>query len=357
MRILARPAFRNKAENPYNWLLYTHMASLGVKVEEFSPYRVLVGRYDVWHLHWPEGGLMCLNLLQALRLSLGLVILVELARIRGTKIVWTVHNLKSHEGLYPKLEAWFWQAFIRRVDGYISLSETAGQLALRCFPTLHERQGFVVPHGHYRGVYPNQITKSEVRQMLNIPPESKVIAFVGQIRAYKNVPHLIDVFRDLSEPQTLLLVAGEPNAPETEQVVKKAAEGESRVRLFLKTVPDEALQLYLNAADLVVLPYRRILNSGTALLALSFDKPILLPSQGALQELQEIVGTAWVRTYTGELTSTELAEALDWALCTSRPTTAPLEALNWKPIAQKTLEVLKILSAGKVNDYKGSLSK
>jgi len=347
MRILARPAFKNKAENPYNWLLYTHMASLGVEVEEFSPYRILVRKYDVCHLHWPEGGLISPNPLEAIRLSLGLLILIKIAEIRGTKIVWTIHNLKSHEDLYPKLEAWFWTAFVRGVNGYISLSEIGRQTALKRFPTLHQRQGLVVPHGHYREVYPNRMAKVEARRVLNLPPDAKVIAFVGQIRPYKNVPHLIKIFQDLPDPQSLLLVAGRPNSLKTEQVVKTAALGKSRVHLFLDAVPDEAMQLYLNAADLVVLPYYKILNSGSALLALSFNTPILLPCQDTFQELQEIVGTTWVRTYTGELASSELAKALDWALYTPRHEIAPLEALDWKPLARKTLKFFKTMTREK----------
>lgn len=217
-------------------------------------------------------------------------------------------------------------------------------MALKYFPELHARQSYVVPHGHYRGVYPNQTTKGEARKVLNLPPEAKVIAFVGQIRPYKNVPHLIKIFQDLPEPQALLLVAGRPNSPETEQVVRTAVRESSRVDLFLDTVPDEALQLYLNAADLVVLPYSSILNSGSALLALSFDKPVLLPEQGTFQELQATVGTDWVRTFTGELTSDKLAEALNWALFTPRAEIAPLEPLDWEQVAQKTLEAFEIIT-------------
>ena len=50
--------------------------------------------------------------------------LIDFARSRGTKIVWTVHNLASHERRYPRLEKWFWRAFLRRLDGFITLSES-----------------------------------------------------------------------------------------------------------------------------------------------------------------------------------------------------------------------------------------
>jgi glycosyltransferase involved in cell wall biosynthesis len=90
------------------------------------------------------------------------------------------------------------------------------------------------------------------------------------------------------------------------------------------------------AADLVVLPYRETLNSGTAMLALSFDRPVLAPALGALSELGTEVGEDWVRTYTGDLNSSELQAALTWALDKKRPNSAPLTKFGWPAIARKT---------------------
>src|SRR5690606_36127483 len=67
---------------------------------------------------------------------------------------------------------------------------------------------------------------------------------------------------------------------------------------------------YFRAADLVVLPYREILNSGTALLALSFDRPVLLPEAGAGDELTRRVGSEWVCTYEHELSATDIERGL-----------------------------------------------
>lgn len=350
MRVIAWYAFKYKVGNPYNWLLYTHMSKLGVEVTEFSVHKFLVRKYDVWHIHWPESLLDSSNLAVVFVKILSLLALLKVARIRGTKVFWTVHNLRAHECRYPRLEAWLWWLFIRQVDAYISMTEMGKENALEQFPVLRERQGFVVPHGHYREVYPNQMTKAEARRMLNLSPESKVIAFVGQIRPYKNVPQLIQTFRNLDDQQAFLVVAGYPNTSETEQLVKAAAEGESRIQLFLHSVPSENLQLYLNAADLVVLPYRKILNSGSALLALSFDRPVLLPCLGGLRELQELVGTDWVRMYTEDLTTTDLAEALEWAISTSRSQIAPLSKLDWERLAKKTLEAFHAVVKGEASE-------
>ena len=96
------------------------------------------------------------------------------------------------------------------------------------------------------------------------------------------------------------------------------------------------MQLFLNAADLLVFPYRDILNSGSALLGLSFDRPVLVPKLGAMGELQQAIGADWVRTYEGELNAAVLASALEWATTAARAT-APLAAFGWEAIARQTL--------------------
>jgi hypothetical protein len=112
------------------------------------------------------------------------------------------------------------------------------------------------------------------------------------------------------------------------------------VRLTLEHVPDVDMQRYLRAADLVVLPFTDITNSASALLALSFDRPVLVPALGAMGELQAIVGEDWVRTYDGELTREILAGALESA--TRPPGARPdLEPLGWDGIARRTLALYR----------------
>lgn len=349
MRVLAWPAFLNRFLNPYNWLLYTHMARLGARVDEFTPTRLLrTGRYRVWHLHWPD---FILNQRseRLARAWLGLLLrLIDSARRRGVKVVWTVHNLRAHEGCHPGLERWFWPRFTRRLDGYISLTETSRRAALERFPALGGLPGSVVPHGHYRGVYADSLTRAQARAALDLPQRARVYVFIGHVRPYKNVPALVAEFRRLADPRAVLLVAGRPHAPELRDEVERAAGNDPRVRLELGFVPGRRVQLYLRAADLVVLPYAEILNSGSSLLALSFDRPILVPSKGSLRELQSQVGADWVRTYDGVLDAAVLADGMRWALETRRGDLAPLEMFDWTSVARGTLEAFDRVCGGGV---------
>ena len=345
VRVIARPAFSDSS-NPYCWLLYTHMmAAGGVLVEEYSWKGLLGGSHDICHLHWPELHLNQKNPALALRGSATALGLLRWARRRGTKIVWTIHNLHSHEQYYPRLEHWFWDGFLRLVDGHISLSHSGHDAALARFPRLARIPGFVVPHGHYREHGREQITRPAARARLGLEPHATVLSFVGQVRAYKNLPRLIECFRALEDRRLVLLIAGAPNSPELADRVRAAAAGDPRVRFELEWLAEERLHLYLSAADLVVLPYHEVLNSGTALLALSFDRPVLVPEVGSLAELQDVVSPTWLRTYTGELTPDHLRDAIRWGLDTPRSSQAPLETLRWDHIAGATLQAYRSLLA------------
>lgn len=338
MRILAWPAFKNRADNPYNSLLYGPMASMGVEVHEFSPARLLRFGYVIWHLHWPDN-FLCYPRAAKCAVRLGVLFgLLDFARAKGIKLVWTVHNLRSHERLHPRLEHWFWRAFTQRLDGYISLSEAGRQAALENYPPLRRVPGFVIPHGHYREIYPNDVKREEARRQLKLPPDAAVLVHVGKLRPYKNVPHLIRTFRQVADPRAVLLIAGQPPTAAYARELMAEAAGDPRVRLISKFIPTGDMQLYLRAADLAALPYVEVLNSGTALLALSFDLPVLVPRQGSMQELQQLVGPQWMQTYAGELTPELIEDGMCWARNAPRPEHAPLDTLDWRELAAKLVD-------------------
>lgn len=152
------------------------------------------------------------------------------------------------------------------------------------------------------------------------------------------MPHLIQSFKKIPHSDTILIIAGQPNVPALEQKILKLSEDDNRIRLDLQFIPEEQLQFYFGAADLVVLPYRQILNSGGLFLALTFNRPVLVPDKGSLSEVKEKVGEDWVRTYTGELDERILIESLNWASQKSDGDSPKLNMFNWDHIADRTKE-------------------
>ncbi|MRR54303.1 MAG: glycosyltransferase [Deltaproteobacteria bacterium] len=348
VRVLAWPAFENKKQNPYNWLLYSNMSRESASVEEFSTKKLLFGTHDVLHIHWPEWQISHKNFFLSLFRFIRLLLILDMARFKKIRIVWTVHNLADHEKYHKKLAAIFRLSLIRRLDGFISLSSVGKDQALRLYPSLGTIQNCIIPHGHYRDVYPNSVDFSEARKFLDIPLNKKVLLYFGLIRPYKNVVELIHAFKKLANHDLVLLIAGKPHSAQLGAEIKDAAHDDSRIRLFLDFVDENQLQTFFNACNLVIFPFQENLNSGSALLALSFNRPILVPDMGSFAELQTMVGKAWVNIYSNRIGPKIIEECLDNITVEDVFKIAPLNNLSWQNIAKDTAQFFHQVSG--VND-------
>jgi beta-1,4-mannosyltransferase len=331
MQVLAWPV--DNGSNPYTTLVHEDMGS-NVNVDEWPGN--LLKKYSVWHMHWPDHLLNDRNLLRAIYKTSGMFAAIDCLRLRGTKIVWTMHNLHSHESFHPTLERMFWRRFIPRVDGAISLSAAGLQMAMKQFPRLREIPTTIIPHGHYRAEYPP--SSVDARRSLGIPEQAKVFMFFGAVRDYKNVDALVRAFRKVTISNAFLYVSGVPSSRALAEAIMQEAGQDSRVRVKFEFVKVRDVTTNLSAADLVVLPYREVLNSGSALLALSCNRPILVPDLGAMSELQADYGDEWVRTFSGPLDEHVLEKAMQWAQ-QARSAVCPVpEEHNWHSIRSNTVQ-------------------
>ncbi len=345
LKILAWPAFRNRSQNPYNFLLYTALKQAGVGVGECSTRALLRERYAILHIHWPEGVWNTPNLLWATAKGTVLLMWLLIAKARGAKIVWTVHNLRPHEGYHPRVSKVFGSVVLRLMDGFIQLTAVGSREMQKLFPQTSAKQSFVIPHGHYRDISPTILSRVEAREALKVPLSSRVVTFCGAIRRYKNVPALIDAFVEMAGTGDRLLIAGKAEQAEVlEEIVERAGNRPS-IAILSKLLSESEIEQYVRAADLVVLPYNNILNSGAAILALSHGRPVLVPALGAMLELQQAVGREWVTTYEGELTAAVLAAALAAACRRDEATSPDLSQLEWDGIARMTVAAYSSLIA------------
>lgn len=337
MKVIAWPAFKTRYKNPYNWLLYSHMPET-VRVSEFSSKRLLLEKFDVFHLHWPIETLVRHPNIWVARLRvLTFWLLLKLSQWRGTKVVWTIHDEKPHVVLHQSLANWFQKQLVANTDSYINLCEAGQKAVVKELPALTGKPSFVIPHGHYRESYPNEVSKKEARSQLNLSPGTTILLYLGYISPYKNVPHLIQTFRQLSETteDVTLLIAGQPDNESLKQAVVSAAEGARNVQLHLRFIKDDELQIFFKATDMVVLPFEEILNSGSLLLSLSFNRPVVAPALGAVSQWESQLGTDWIKTYQGPLTPEVLSSSLSSHHASLGQ--APLDDLDWGAIAQQTL--------------------
>lgn len=346
MRIVAWPAFANKDWNPYNSLLYSSIKAQGAEVLEFDGrlFSNLDG-VDIFHLHWPDLFLKRRFWLQAVLACANLLIILKRARRAGARVVWTAHNLQSHENLYPILERLFWFLFVRELDGVISMSKGGLELVRERRLEGREIPGAIIPHGHYRDVYPNQTNKVASRNRLDIDILTFVAGQFGLIRRYKGLQELLQAWNRWGGPVEGkdLLIAGHTSDTTLGDFITMQAASDQSIRYHQGTIDAKDLQYYFNACDVIVLPYQKILNSGAALLALSFNKPVVLPRSEVLTELQEQVGDDWVYLYEGEFNEDVLEKACLWTKQGPGTQIAPLDEFEWPLLAEKTTTFFQTL--------------
>jgi glycosyltransferase involved in cell wall biosynthesis len=334
--------FPRSGANAYLDLLTGNLEAAGAVVDDFTFRRAILNRYDAVHIHWPDAHLRTNSWWRAIGKHARLAFVCAILRLRRTRIVWTLHNLESHERDHWISRTLFPLWFPRLCTHVIALSPAGLELARRRYPPLRHKAAAVVPHGHYRNAYPPAPAQPVCRHRLGLAPRSPTLLFFGSIRRYKNVPHLIDVFRQLSARDVQLVVAGQPVVGMRGEDLVLRTGGDPRIHLHLRFIPDDEVSTFMGAADLVVLPFTGVLNSGSVLLALSFNRPVLTPRIGALPELQRAVGERWLQLYDGPLTPAVLARAHVLSTTSGcRGGEVDLSSFDWQRITADTLEVYR----------------
>lgn len=280
-----------RATNPFQDMLYSAAGDI-VPVAVKQPAEVAdAPRFGpnpgVFHLHWTATILgPAQTEAQARWLRGRFVESLDALKARGGRVLWTIHNILPHECRYPEIECELAQQIADRADAiHVMCEATIGAAAP--FYRLPRDRTHVIPHPSYVGVYPNDIDQAAARARLKLADDVPVLLCLGQVRPYKGLERLIDAFAEASskEPDLRLIVAGKPGRFTGVKPLMERCTAQPGVTTVFEEIPDDDLQLYFNACDVVVLPHAQVLNSGLAMLALSFGRPVVAPRTGCLEAL------------------------------------------------------------------------
>jgi len=335
--------------NPYQDELAKGLEAQGVRVVK-EEYLARLFRFylipkllpDVLHLHWlPVVGLCPLSFIRTLLFIFRLLIF----RIGGVKLVWTAHNLIPHESKYPLADVIFRRIVGKVSNAVIAHGETARQELLSKLG-IPLTKTVAIPHGSYIGVYENTIGKSKARRKLNVPDSSLVMLFLGNVRPYKGVMDFVRTFRalQLDHADVRLIIAGRPLDEELSKELICAIGDCENIDYRPGFIPSDMLQYYMNAADIIVMPYKKVLSSGLGVLAMSFGKPCIAPAIGCLRDILTSDGSF--------LYSVNDADGLKMALLNAVEKRQQLNEMgarnyerakswSWSTVAEKTLDVYR----------------
>ncbi len=303
-----------------------------VKLAEHVPdmlaYRRAARSADVVHFQWLPVQHLDGHLLPA-----------RLGSPRGRPLVVTAHDVLPREPRVGQRDAQ--RRLYDRFDAVIVHSEH-GRARLTGELGLEANRVHVIPHGAFAHLLPQD--PAAPRAPLPFDAEKPVVLCFGLIRPYKGIDLLLEAWRGLDAAE--LWIVGMPRI----DIAALAAGAPPGVRLLPRYVDDSELAAIFARADLVVLPYREIDQSGVLATALAFGRPMLLSDVGGFPE---VAATGAARTFrAGDV------RALRYALMTLLEDPAALAAMaeasraaaagpySWRTVAERTLTLYDELIGG-----------
>jgi glycosyltransferase involved in cell wall biosynthesis len=278
-----------RASNPYQTLLGASLAPLFAVGPATIDDALLRQRADetVFHLHWEDA----VYARAASRMDAETQIARFLEAMAGFqcgggRCVWTVHNAAPHEDRFPNESAHFRRALAARVD-LIHVHGTTAAATMEAGGASADAI-LVIPHPHFGGAYPDDISDAAARRFFGLDADEIVFTFVGAMRPYKGLDSLAQAFARLhpAYPNARLILAGHPgNTVELDRIVARLGAARRSTLILPRFIDECMIQYVMRTADYVVLPYRNILTSGAMTLALGFSRPVIVPMMPALLDV------------------------------------------------------------------------
>jgi GT2 family glycosyltransferase/glycosyltransferase involved in cell wall biosynthesis len=273
--------------------------------------------------------------------------MIATARLFKRKVVITVHDVDSLADSEARRSQLAGRVY-RLADRVIAHNKISAE-ELKSVGLLPAKIAMIA-HGHYLDSIQEMPSASTARRDLAIELSAKVVIFFGQIKHSKGLDILIkalpQVVREV--PEVVLMIAGRPW--KTDFTYYNALISQLNVRahcrLLIRYIPDDKVTSLYAAADITVLPYRRIYQSGVLLMAMSCGCPAVVSD---LPGMREIV-TDGINGYVFENGSKdELARVLTRALrdepgrrqVAARATEYIRHHHDWNQIGTKTLCVYR----------------
>lgn len=252
--------------NPFNIIKTAHM------IKKMNPDLVIV---QWWHPYFAP----CYRILES---------------VLGRKIqkMFICHNVFPHER-FP-LDRFLTKLVLKKGDAFIVHSTSDGEDLLTIKPDAKYRQN---PHPTYNAFKIRNITKEQAREELNIPQDMKILLFFGFVREYKGLKHLLRAMPEIKNEldHVKLMVVGS-FGEDKEDYMHIISENHitNCVEVVDGYTPDNEVEKYFAACDIVVCPYESATQSGIVQIAYGFDKSVVATNVGGLPDVVKDKKTGYV---------------------------------------------------------------
>lgn len=193
----------------------------------------------------------------------------------GLKYVATVHDiLPFNEKRYDK---YFHRKLYSLADRIILQAPANIQRFAELFPESSSKTK-MIPHGHMLD-YVQIEDKKKSRERLGIPQDKLVFLFFGQIKKVKGVDVLLKAVLKLRKkyPDAYTVIAGsvwKADFSECQEIINSNDLNDC-LKTDIRYIPDEEVKYFYSAADVCVLPYTDVYQSGVIQLAYGYKKAVV----------------------------------------------------------------------------------
>jgi glycosyltransferase involved in cell wall biosynthesis len=230
------------------------------------------------------------------------ILLMAYYRLLGRRIVLTAHNVNIRKR--DNCDSWFNRLSLRTqyyLADHIFVHTERMKSELVADFGVPDSKTSVIPFGINNTVPNSSMTTIDAKRMLGVRSSDKVMLCFGQIAPYKGLEYLVDAFSELAKRDEIcrLIIAGEVKKGQKEywnKIRRKIAINEIQHQIIerIEHIPDEEVELYFKAADVLIVPYVQIFQSGVPFLAYSFGLPVIATDVGSLREDIVDGGTGFV---------------------------------------------------------------
>jgi len=212
-------------------------------------------------------------------------------RVAGKKVVLTAHNVNA--GRRDRKDSWLNRVTLKcqykLVDHVFVHTKRMKDELVEEFDIEAEKIT-VIPYGVNNAVPFTQLTSEQARQRIGLESDEKVILYFGAIKEYKGLEYLVAAFQQIAaQGNYRLIIAGERKKGYEDywQSIEQRIEADpSRDKVLQKIefIPDAETETYFKAADVAVLAYTEIFQSGILFLAFNYGLPVIATDVGSFSE-------------------------------------------------------------------------
>lgn len=214
------------------------------------------------------------------------ILQVGLARLLRKKVVITVHDIVNF-GKTKRARNLMWM-----------MSKSSGIVVHNryCFDQLTSLNRSrtridVIPHVNQAGSLGDMPDRASARSRLNLPQHKMIFLFFGNCREEKGLDVALGALAHLKDyHDELLFVSAGKMKPHEEAHFRELARQLDLgplLRMDVGLMPDDAALDYYRAANVVVVPYRQVYESGVAITASTCGRAVLASDLPPLKELSE----------------------------------------------------------------------